>query len=142
VLRHAAGTGEQTWHIVGPALIAAAALVASVVVPGDALKFACLCVAAAGIFSGQPVFWSLPPSFLKGATAAADIAAIDSVGNLGGFVAQNAVPWIKDRTGSDRVPMPFLAPCLTAGAPMVFAVQARLRPAGVPAPGRSSNVAT
>ena len=116
--RHAARTGEQTWHVVGPALIAAAALVASVVVPGDALKFACLCVAAAGI------------------------AAIDSVGNLGGFVAQNAVPWIKDRTGSDLVPMLFLAACLTAGALMVFAVQARLRPAGVPAPERSSNVAT
>ena len=38
------------------------------------------------------MFWTLPPTFLKGATAAAGIAAINSVGNLGGFVAQNVVP--------------------------------------------------
>lgn len=127
VPRHAARTGEQTWHIVGPALIAAAALVASVVVPSQSLQFACLCIAAAGIFSGQPVFWSLPPTFLKGATAAAGIAAINSVGNFGGFIAQNVVPWIKDATGSDLAPMLFLAVCLAAGAMMVFVVQALLK---------------
>lgn len=127
VPRHADQTGERTWHIVIPALVGAAALVLSVVLPGSALKFACLCVAAAGIFAGQPVFWTLPPTFLTGATAAAGIAAINSVGNLGGFVSQNAVPWIKDATGSDLVPMLFLAACLTAGAALVFVVQAALR---------------
>jgi MFS family permease len=127
VPRHAAQTGEQTWHIVVPALIGAVALILSVLVPGDALKFAFLCVAAAGIFAGQPVFWTLPPSFLKGATAAAGIAAINSVGNLGGFVAQNVVPMIKDATGSDLAPMLFLAAVLCCGAVMVFVVQAALR---------------
>lgn len=141
VPRNAARTGEQTWHIVGPALIAALALVASVVVPGDALKFACLCVAAAGIFSAQPVFWSLPPTFLKGASAAAGIAAINSVGNLGGFVAQNVVPWIKDRTGSDLLPMLFLAACLTAGALLVPVAQALLRPASGQTSRKGSGVA-
>ncbi|MFE1598048.1 MFS transporter [Methylobacterium sp. ID0610] len=130
VPRHAAKTGETTWHIAGPALIGAAALTLSVVVPGSALKFACLCVAAAGIFSGQPVFWSLPPTFLRGATAAAGIAAINSVGNLGGFIAQNAVPWIRDRTGSDLTPMLFLAACLLGGVVMVFVAQAVLRRPG------------
>ncbi|ACL56845.1 MFS transporter [Methylobacterium nodulans] len=127
VPRHAARTGETTWHIAGPALIGAAALTLSVIVPGSALKFACLCVAAAGIFSGQPVFWSLPPTFLRGATAAAGIAAINSVGNLGGFIAQNAVPWIRDRTGSDLTPMLFLAACLLGGVVMVFVAKAVLR---------------
>ena len=60
--RHAARTGEQTWHIVVPALLGAACLILSVLVPGNALKFAFLCVAAAGIFAGQPVFWTLPPT--------------------------------------------------------------------------------
>ena len=125
--RHAARTGEQTWHIVVPALLGATCLILSVLVPGNALKFALLCGAAAGIFAGQPVFWTLPPTFLKGATAAAGIAAINSVGNLGGFVAQNVVPMIKDATGSDLTPMLFLAICLTLGAAMVFVVQAALR---------------
>lgn len=127
VPRHSARTGEQTWHVVGPGLVAAAALALSVVVPGSALKFACLCVAAAGIFSAQPVFWSLPPTFLKGASAAAGIAAINSVGNLGGFVAQNAVPMIRDRSGSDLVPMVFLSACLVVGSCLVFVVLGALR---------------
>jgi hypothetical protein len=78
----------------------------------------------------------LPPTFLKGATAAAGIAAINSVGNLGGFVAQNVVPMIKDWSGSDLEPMLFLAVCLTIAALMVFVVQrllAQSRTAPMPA---------
>jgi hypothetical protein len=105
----ASASGKQTPYIVGPALIGAACLVASVYVPGNAVKFAFLCGAAAGIFAGQPVLWSLPSSFLTGAGAAAGLAAINSVGNLGGFIAQNIVPWIRDQTGSNEAPMLFLA---------------------------------
>jgi MFS family permease len=127
VPRHAARTGEQTWHIALPAFIGAASLAASVFVPGNAVKFALLCVAAAGIFSAQPVFWSLPSTFLKGAAAAAGFAVINSVGNLGGFLAQNAVPWIRDRTQNDLAPMLFLSACLTAGGLMTFVVQRVLK---------------
>ena len=55
------------------------------------------------------------------------VAAINSVGNLGGFIAQNAVPWIDDTTGSKLAPMWFLAACMVAGALMTFVVQAALR---------------
>jgi MFS family permease len=127
VPRHAARTGEQTWHIAMPAFIGAASLAASVFVPGNAAQFALLCLAAAGIFSAQPVFWSLPSTFLKGASAAAGFAVINSVGNLGGFFAQNAVPWIRDRTGNELAPMLFLAACLAAGGLMTFVVQRVLR---------------
>jgi len=120
-------TGKQTPYIVGPALFGAVCLVASVYVPGNALKFAFLCGAAAGIFAGQPVLWSLPSSFLSGAGAAAGLAAINSVGNLGGFIAQNVVPWIRDQTGSNEAPMLFLAACLTVGGLMTFWVQALIR---------------
>ena len=127
VPRHAARTGEQTWHIALPAFVGAASLAASVFVPGNAAKFALLCVAAAGIFSAQPVFWTLPSTFLKGTAAAAGFAAINSVGNLGGFFAQNAVPWIRDRTRNDLAPMLFLSACLTAGGLMTFVVQRVLK---------------
>jgi sugar phosphate permease len=105
--RRGSASGKQTFYIVAPALVGAACLVASVYVPGNAVKFAFLCGAAAGIFAGQPVLWSLPSSFLTGAGAAAGLAAINSVGDLGGFIAQNVVPWIKDQTGSDEAPMLF-----------------------------------
>lgn len=112
----------KTPYIVIPAFIGAACLLLSALVPNHVLQFAFLCIAAAGIFAPQPVFWSLPSRFLKGAGAAAGLAAINSVGNLGGFVAQNVVPWIKDETGSIIAPMFFLAACLAAGALLVFAV--------------------
>jgi MFS family permease len=127
VPRRAARTGDQVWHVVVPGLVAALALVLSVLLPGSALKFACLCVAAAGVFSAQPVFWSLPATFLKGASAAAGIAAINSVGNLGGFIAQNAVPFIRDQTQSNLVPMLFLSACLAVGAGLMFVVLSALR---------------
>lgn len=87
------------------------------------LQFAFLCLAAGGIFAGQPVFWSMPSRFLRGAGAAAGLAAINSVGNLGGFIAQNVVPWIKDATGSTIAPMFFLAACLTVAGCLVFIVE-------------------
>ena len=131
VPRHAARTNAQgnalTWHVVGPALVGATGLALSVILPGNAVKFACLCVAAAGTFSAQPVFWSMPATFLRGATAAAGIAAINSVGNLGGFVAQNMVPFIRDQTKSDLVPMLFLSACLAIGAGAMFVVLSALR---------------
>ena len=113
---------SKTPYIVIPALIGAVSLVLSAVIPDHTLQFVFLSIAAAGIFAGQPVFWSLPSRFLQGAGAAAGLAAINSVGNLGGFIAQNVVPWIKDSTGSTIAPMFFLAACLLAAALLVLVV--------------------
>ena len=111
---------NKTPYIVIPAFVGAASLVMSALLTNPTMQFAFLCIAAAGIFAGQPVFWSLPGRFLKGAGAAAGIAAINSVGNLGGFVAQNVVPWIKDETGSTIAPMFFLAACLAIAGVLVM----------------------
>ena len=120
VPRHAARYGASRWHIVGPMLIAAAALLGSVLLPGSVVKFACLCVAAAAVFAGQPMFWSVPQRLLTGAHAAAGLAAINSIGNLGGFVAQNAVPAVRDATGSNLAPMALLSAALALSATGFF----------------------
>lgn len=126
VPRHAARHGTSRWHVAGPMLVAAAFFLASVVVPGAALKFACLCIAAAAIFSAQPVFWSVPQGLLRGAHAAAGLAVINSVGNLGGFAAQNAVPMVRDATGSTLAPMAMLAGVLAVGGLAFLIVLPRL----------------
>ena len=126
VPRHAARHGTSRWHVAGPMLIAAAFFLASVVVPGAPLKFACLCVAAAAIFSAQPVFWSVPQGLLRGAHAAAGLAVINPVGNLGGFAAQNAVPMVRDYTGSTLAPMAMLAGVLAVGGLAFLIVLPRL----------------
>jgi sugar phosphate permease len=115
-------TENKTPYIAGPAFVGAICLALSVLVGSPVLQFAFLCIAAAGIFAGQPVFWSLPSRFLRGAGAAAGLAAINSVGNLGGFVAQNVVPWIHDQTGSNTYPMFFLAACLAIAGILVIIV--------------------
>ncbi|PNU03506.1 MFS transporter [Novosphingobium guangzhouense] len=106
--------------IVAPAFLGAFCLVMTTVVPWPALQFAALCVAAAAIFAGQPFFWVLPGRFLSGAAAAAGFAAINSVGNLGGFLAQTIVPRIHDATGSDLAPMLFLATMLALSGTAIF----------------------
>ncbi|WP_037081415.1 MFS transporter [Neorhizobium vignae] len=113
---------SKTPYIVGPAFVGAICLALSAIVTSPILQFTFLCVAAAGIFAGQPVFWSLPSRFLRGAGAAAGIAAINSVGNLGGFIAQNVVPWIRDSTGNNILPMVFLAICLAVAGVLVIIV--------------------
>jgi ACS family tartrate transporter-like MFS transporter len=45
------------------------------------------------------VFWAIPPMFLGGTAAAASIALINSIGNLGGFVGPALVGYL--RTGRD-----------------------------------------
>ncbi|MBO9707315.1 MAG: MFS transporter [Caulobacter sp.] len=126
VPRHAARHGASAWHIAGPILLAAIALTLSVILPGPALKFAMLCVAAPAIFAAQPVFWSLPPSFLSGPRAAAGIAAINAIGNLGGFIAQNLVPLVRDATGSNIAPMLALAAILMITGVLILIAMARL----------------
>ena len=130
--RHAARHGASAWHIAGPCLIGALCLVLSVILPGPVLKFAALCVAAPAIFAAQPVFWSLPPSFLSGPRAAAGIAAINAIGNLGGFIAQNLVPLVRDATGSNLAPMLALAAVLLVTSGLIFYAMGRLKrvPAG------------
>jgi MFS family permease len=135
VPRHAAKTNESTWHIIVPCLVAAASLVLSVVLPSPVAKFAFLCLAAGGILACQPVFWTLPASFMHGAAAAAGIAVINSIGNLGGFIAQSVVPLIRDLTGSTLAPMFFLAACLVWTCGMVLLTKAAMARARKPALG-------
>lgn len=60
------------------------------------ISFLCICgVVVLSVFAIQPCFWNLT-KFLSGATAAAGIAIINSLANLGGFFAQNTIPLVRD----------------------------------------------
>lgn len=73
-------------------------LAAAVASPWIALIF--LCIAAMGFKSASPLFWSFPQSTLHPMVLAAAIAVINSVGNLGGFVAPFGFGLIQEATGS------------------------------------------
>jgi nitrate/nitrite transporter NarK len=98
--RHSDKTGERRWHVAVSALAGAAGFMASAYAPNVALSLAALALAFAGVKSMVGPFWALSTASLGGAAAAAGIAWINSVGNLGGFVGPTLVGYIKQATGS------------------------------------------
>ena len=96
-------------------------------IAGDALgesgpltKMIFLCVAGFGFFAVLPVFWTLPTTFLTGTGAAAGIAAVNSIGNLGGYFGPKVFGALKDWTGGDFASLMFLAACAIIGAIIVL----------------------
>lgn len=83
------------------------------------IAIAALSIAAGGVLTCAPLFWSLPTSFLRGSAAAAGIAAINSVGNLAGFVSPYAIGFLKDATKSNQSGMFMLVAMLLFGAFLV-----------------------
>jgi ACS family tartrate transporter-like MFS transporter len=80
------------------------------------IVMALLCFAQIGVSSVPPMFWPLPASFLTGASAAAGIAAINSLGNLSGFAGPFAMGYLKDLTGDFTTGLLLLAGCAVVGA--------------------------
>jgi MFS transporter, ACS family, tartrate transporter len=123
--RHSDRTGERSWHVVGACLLASAGLVmagqsaASLVAVMLALTLVNI-----GISCAKPPLWSMPTVFLSGPAAAAGIATINSIGNLGGFVGPSVIGWIKQQTGSFAGGLYFVAGLLVVSA-MVTLLLAR-----------------
>jgi ACS family tartrate transporter-like MFS transporter len=113
-------TGERKWHAIIPLGIIVLGLGLAAVAPGPVMKMVFLCMAGFGFFSVLPVFWTLPTAFLSGAAAAAGIATVNSIGNLGGFFGPKVFGILKDQTGSDFAGLMFLAGCAVVGAVIVF----------------------
>ena len=104
------------------AVCGVACFVASTQLPSNELRFLALILGAPCIQLLYPCFWSMPPRFFGGARAAASLAAINSIGNLGGFWGQNLMPRIATMTGSNIMPMLLPAACLTVlGVAAIFA---------------------
>jgi len=97
---HSDRTGERRLHIAVAAFVGAFGMIATAYLREPALGVAALSVAAVGIWSAVPVFWSLPTTFLSGTAAAGAIALINSFGNLGGFVGPYVIGRVHDATDS------------------------------------------
>jgi D-galactonate transporter len=115
---------ERRWHLIIPALLGAVGFSMSAVFTGSTvLALISLSIAAAGVLTCAPLFWSLPTAFLGGSAAAAGIAVVNSVGNLAGFVSPYMIGAVKDATGSVQVPMYILSGILLLGALLVFSTK-------------------
>jgi D-galactonate transporter len=118
---------ERRWHLVVPMVLGAIGLVGSALSgTNTGIAVAFLALAAAGVITSAPLFWSLPTAFLGGTAAAAGIAGINSVGNLAGFASPYLIGWLKDLTQSTNIGMYVLAGVLVVGCIAVLSVPARL----------------
>ncbi|MFK0333930.1 MFS transporter [Rhizobium sp. NPDC090275] len=114
--RHSDRTGERTWHVVGACLLASAGLAFATGATSVFTVLIALALVNIGISASKPPLWSMPTLFLSGPAAAAGIATINSIGNLGGFVGPSMIGWIKDTTGSFAGGLYFVAALLVLSA--------------------------
>jgi MFS family permease len=91
---------ERRYHVAIPAIVAAGALVLLGATRSPFYSLILLSFLAAGVYSYFGPYWTLPSEFLTGFSAAAGIALINSVGNLGGFVGPYMIGAIATRTGN------------------------------------------
>jgi sugar phosphate permease len=99
-------TGERRWHLALSLLVGAVALLVSGIpgIPG-VVSLIALTVACSCVLSAFSLIWALPAALLAGSAAAAGIAWINAVGNLGGYVAPHVAGVIVDRTHSTSLAM-------------------------------------
>lgn len=118
---------ERRWHLALPAVIGAVGLTFSVIYADNTVfALGALTVAAMGVLTCVPQFYTLPPAILSGAAAAMGLAVVNSVGSVAGFISPYLLGWIKDLTGSTNAGVIVLAGSLVVGALLVFANPARL----------------
>jgi ACS family tartrate transporter-like MFS transporter len=119
---HSDRTGERKWHVVGACLLASLGLVLAGLSSTVVAVLAALTLVNIGISSSKPPLWSMPTMFLSGSAAAAGIATINSIGNLGGFVGPAMIGWIKEQTGSFNGGLYFVAGLLVLSAMLTLVV--------------------
>jgi nitrate/nitrite transporter NarK len=114
---HSDKTGERRWHAASGLLVAMVGLLALTVVGHAPIpSIIALTLVTAGILSWVATFWSLPTAFLSSTAAAAGIAWINSVGNLGGHFGPDLIGRIRTATGQTEAAFYALAAVALLGA--------------------------
>jgi MFS transporter, ACS family, tartrate transporter len=97
---HSDRVGERRWHAAIGLIVAVAGLVMLAVVGHAPMpSMIALTLVTTGTLCWAATFWSLPTAFLSGTAAAAGIAWINSVGNLGGHFGPDLVGRVRAMSG-------------------------------------------
>jgi MFS transporter, ACS family, tartrate transporter len=142
VARQAEAAGRRRAWLLGLSLLGAAGTVITAYAQSPLTLTVGITLGAVGIVSAIPVFWALPTAFLSGTAAAAGLALIAAIGNLGGFAGPAFTGIAEDSSGSFEMPLTVLAGLLVVGG--LLALRAREAPAPQPvgASERSSTISS
>jgi len=103
-------------------VVSAIGLVGSLA-PSAGLAVTALCLAVAGIWAAQPIFWTLLTDKVAGMTAVAGIAMVNCLANVGNFFSPNIKAWLDARTGSETVSVLFFACLVLIAAGLFIAIR-------------------
>jgi MFS family permease len=126
VARSVERSGRRRLHVVVLTLVGAVGTGLTAHADSPLLLAMSITLAAVGILSAIPVFWSLPTAYLSGTAAAAGIALIAAIGNLGGFAGPAFTGATEDSSGGFETPLVVLAGLLVVGS--VLTLLAREEP--------------
>jgi ACS family tartrate transporter-like MFS transporter len=120
---HSDRTGERRGHVAVAAFVAAVGWGMAASFRSPWLIHLGLCIAAVGMFSMIPCFWSLPTAFLGSVAAAGGLALINSLGNLGGAASSLIMGNVKNAEGTFVTAMYVMAGAMLAGSLLVLYVR-------------------
>jgi MFS family permease len=125
ITRRAERRNEKRWHAAAVTVAGGSALALSAQF-GDSVvaTVGLITLASAGALVSMALFWSFPGSILMGAGVAAGLAAINSVGNLGGFLGPYLLGALADLLGGTAAGITILGGCMMlAGVLIAVACQ-------------------
>jgi len=128
--RHSDRTLERRFHLATLSVLAGIAFLLLGVPRSPLFSVVLFSAVAVGNYSFLPIFFSLPGEFLTGSSAAAGIALVTSVTNLGGFAGPFTVGLIRQRTGSFYPGLICAGIFFLVSASLAFVLPKRLSPAG------------
>jgi len=122
---------ERCYHAAFGGTLIAIGYTGAALLPWPIMRVLFLGLVLVGANAMLAPFWCLPSMMLTGGAAAAGIALINSLGNLGGFIGPYVIGFVKDRTGGTEGAFLVLA-VLGAGSAL-GSLWLRRRPAFAPA---------
>ena len=121
--RNSDRTGERRWHIALSAIAGGASFALAGFVHGIVPSIVALSIAMLGLASMLGPFWAFATSFLGGIGAAAGIALVNSVGNVGGFVGPNIIGYLQQTSSSYTTGLVVIGAILAGGGLLVLTVK-------------------
>jgi MFS family permease len=114
-------SGERRLHFALASFLGAIGIVISNLFRQNTLiAMVGLTIATLGILATLPLFWPMPTALLAGASAAAGLAWINSLGNLAGFFGPSIVGWFADLTKRSDYGLYVVAAALVLGSILVL----------------------
>jgi ACS family tartrate transporter-like MFS transporter len=112
---------DPFWRVLPGCLMMSGGILALAISSNSGVALAGLLITIVGHMSMQGPLWSICTSFLQGRAAAAGIAAMNTIGILGGFIGPYWMGVAKDLTGNDRRGLlTMTVPMLVAAGIMVY----------------------